>query len=146
MTEELQVTRVLGAPPDEVYRAWTDPEILAKWFAPGPMHAVVAELDAQPGGHFRVEMHNDLEGQIHVVTGTFRHLEPDQGLAFTWTWEGWGDVPETLVSVELRPHGDSQTELTLKHEGFPVAEMRDQHLHGWSGSTLKLAGLWAQVP
>ena len=52
---------------------------------------------------------------------------------------------ETLVSVELRPQG-ADTELVLTHEGFPNAAFRDQHLHGWTGSTEKLAGLFTRVP
>ena len=85
---------------------------------------------------------HDPRGVTHVVSGTYREVEPNQRLVFTW--EGV-ESPETLVSVELRPQG-ADTELVLTHEGFPNAAFRDQHLHGWTGSTEKLAGLFTRVP
>jgi len=87
---------------------------------------------------------HDPSGVTHIVSGTYREVEPNQRLVFTWAWEGV-ESPETLVSVELRPQG-ADTELVLTHEGFPNVAFRDQHLHGWTGSTEKLAGLFTRVP
>ena len=143
MAERMQLTRLVAASPEEVFEAWTRAEILGRWFAPGLLSASVPELDARPGGRFRVEMH-DPSGVTHIVSGTYREVEPNQRLVFTWAWEGV-ESPETLVSVELRPQG-ADTELVLTHEGFPNVAFRDQHLHGWTGSTEKLAGLFARVP
>src|SRR5258708_23868211 len=47
---ELMLTRLINAPREKVYRAWTDPELLKKWFAPLPYTTPVAELDVRPGG------------------------------------------------------------------------------------------------
>ncbi len=140
--ERMELTRVLGASPAEVFAAWTDPEILGRWFAPGEMSARVAELDARPGGRFRVEMHHP-SGVVHTVSGSYREVEPNRRLVFTWAWEG-DDAPETTVTVQLRPVGD-ETELVLTHEGFPTRELAEQHTHGWGGSTQKLAGLFPPV-
>jgi len=140
--EKLELTRRLGAPPAEVFAAWTDPAILGRWFAPGEMWAQVAELDARPGGRFRVEMHHP-SGVVHTVSGSYREVEPNRRLVFTWAWEGEA-APETTVTVQLRPVGDG-TELVLTHEGFPSRELAEQHAQGWGGSTQKLAGLFAAV-
>ncbi|HYR63865.1 MAG TPA: SRPBCC domain-containing protein [Actinomycetota bacterium] len=140
--EKMQLTRVLSASPAEVFEAWTNPEILSRWFAPGEMSAEVAELDARPGGTYRVAMHHP-NGATHVVHGSYREVKPNESLVFTWAWEGV-EMPDTEVSVELRPHG-GDTELVLTHEGFPVAELRDQHIHGWTGSLEKLGGLCSAV-
>ncbi|HEU5004129.1 MAG TPA: SRPBCC domain-containing protein [Actinomycetota bacterium] len=128
MSERLQLTRVLRASRAAVYRAWVDPAILSQWFAPGPLSAVVAELDATEGGRFRIEMH--APDRVHVAVGTFRELAPGERLVFSWAWEGWA-LPETTVRVELRALGDAETELTLTHEGFPDAAVRDVHADGW---------------
>lgn len=138
--ERFQLTRVLPATPAEVFEAWTRPEILSRWFAPGELRAEVAELDPRPGGRYRVAMHHP-SGATHVVTGSYREVVPPERLVFSWAWEG-EDAPETLVTVEFRPVGDN-TEMLFTHEGFPTAEARDQHLHGWTGSAGKLAELLA---
>lgn len=142
MAEKLTLTKVLGAPPAEVFAAWTDPDLLGRWFAPGEMSARVSELDARPGGRFRVEMHHP-SGVVHTVAGAYREVQPNQRLVFTWAWEGEA-APETTVTVELRPVGDG-TELVLTHEGFPTRDLAEQHTHGWGGSTDKLVGLFAGV-
>src|SRR5437899_986456 len=116
MAERMQLTRLVAASPEEVFEAWTRAEILGRWFAPGLLSASVPELDARPGGRFRVEMHDPL-GVTYVVSGTYREVEPNQRLVFTWAWEGV-QSPETLVSVELRPES-ADTELALNQGGLP---------------------------
>jgi len=138
----LQLTRVLRASRAEVYRAWVEPALLSQWFAPGgldgPMAAVVAELDATAGGRFRIEMHGP--DRVNVAVGTFHELSPGERLVFSWAWEGWA-VPETTVRVELRALGEAETELTLTHEGFPDAVVRDRHSDGWGQMLDRLAGV-----
>ncbi|MEX2586771.1 MAG: SRPBCC domain-containing protein [Actinomycetota bacterium] len=136
--EKLQITKLIGASPARVFEAWTSPELMRQWFAPEPMTANISELDARPGGRFRVEMH-DPSGGVHTAAGTYKEVENGTRLVFSWSWEG-SEMPETQVTVDLKPHGE-QTELVLTHEGFPSAEAKDQHLDGWSKSTSKLAEL-----
>lgn len=137
-SEKLTITKLLAASPARVFEAWTQPELMEQWFAPGPMTAKIPELDARPGGSFRVEMH-DPSGAVHTAVGTYQEVEDAARLVFSWNWEGSG-MPETQVTVDLKPQGE-QTELVLTHEGFPSAEVKDQHVDGWSKSTSKLAEL-----
>ena len=58
---ELVITRLINAPREKVYRAWTDPEILKQWFAPLPYTTPVAELDVRPGGANLIIMRDPLE-------------------------------------------------------------------------------------
>lgn len=141
MDEDVKVTRVMAAPPAEVYEAWTNPEAVGQWFAPGPMTATVSQWDVRVGGALRVEMH-DPRGGSHIATGTFQDLQPSQRLVFSFGWEGV-EMAETVVRIDLSPIGDSQTELTLTHQGLASAAERDAHRTGWSGIVEKLAGLWA---
>jgi uncharacterized protein YndB with AHSA1/START domain len=53
---ELVLSRVIDAPPEKLFRAWTDPELLRQWFAPLPSTTLVAELDVRPGGSCLIVM------------------------------------------------------------------------------------------
>ena len=87
-SHSLQVKRHLDASPKQVYRAWTDPEQLARWFAPSPDFGVVIhELDPRAGGGYHIEMRAP-DGASHVAVGEYRELEAPRRLAFTWRWEG----------------------------------------------------------
>ncbi len=129
----LTITRTFAAPREAVFRAFTVAEELKRWWGPKGTTCPVAEIDARPGGRYRVEMLSS-EGNTYVATGEFREVAPPERLVFTWVW-GEGEMAghETLVTVELRDHGGA-TELTLTHERFPDAAKRDMHNQGWSSS------------
>jgi len=128
----LRLGRVLPAPPERVWRAFTDPEALAAWFWPARF-ATTARVDARPGGALRISA----EAGGMAVSGTFRTVEPPRRLVFTWRWDG--DDEETLVTVELAEI-DGGTALTLTHEGFAEGTVRDDHRTGWSDCLDRLPG------
>lgn len=130
----LQIKRTIKAQRPKVFAAWTKPELMQRWFAPGEMKVQSAEADVRVGGAYRVEMMgSNARGDCitPVVGGVYRQIIPDELLSFTWGWPGDG-APETLVTVEFKdaPGG---TEVTLTHEGFRSAEVRGKHEHGWIG-------------
>ena len=132
----LELRRTLDAPPREVFEAWTRPETIRQWFAPGPMTVPLVEVDLRPGGRYRIAM-REPDGTQYVATGTYEEVVPDERLVFTWTWEG-GDGEQTLVTVSLAER-DGKTELLLVHERFATAASRSRHLDGWNGCLDKLA-------
>ena len=132
----LELRRTLDAPRREVFEAWTRPETIREWFAPGPMTVPVAEVDLRPGGRYRIAM-REPNGTQHVVTGTYEEIIPNERLVFTWTWEG-GDGEQTLVTVSLVERA-GKTELLLVHERFATPASRAQHLDGWNGCLDNLA-------
>lgn len=138
---DLELRRVLPARREAVFDAWTRPEVLTAWCAPGPMATPRAEVDLRPGGRYRIEM-AEPGGATHVATGTYREIVRNERLVFTWRWEG-SDAAETLVTVELHARGE-ETELVLRHERFPSAQERDRHREGWGGCLEKLAGSLAE--
>jgi uncharacterized protein YndB with AHSA1/START domain len=79
---ELVLTRLIDAPRDKVYRAWTDPEILKRWFAPAPYTTPEAELDVRPGGSNLVVMRGP-EGQDMPNRGVYLEVVPNEKLVFT---------------------------------------------------------------
>jgi uncharacterized protein YndB with AHSA1/START domain len=137
----LALERNLEAAPDRVWRAWTDPEAMKRWFAPSDAFAVpIVEADVRVGGRYRIVMKAP-DGEEHDVRGVYREVVPNRKLVFTWAWRSTPER-ESLVTVELRPVG-SGTALTLTHEQFFDAEARDKHREGWIGCLGRLEKLVA---
>jgi uncharacterized protein YndB with AHSA1/START domain len=136
--DAFEVTRTFSASRERVFRAWTDAEELACWFAPSPDYTIVIPaLELRVGGRYVVEMHHK-GGNVHRVGGTYREVSPPEKISFTWQWEGNESAGETLVTVAFRSLGDA-TEIHLTHELLPNAEARDRHGDGWFGCFEQLA-------
>lgn len=142
----LVVERILPADQETVFRCWTDPAHLARWFGPTPEHATpIAEIDLRVGGRYRIGMRRGQDGETHVVGGVYRVISPPNLLVFTWAWEtSIQPSDETLVTVELHALGEN-TRLVLTHERFPTVEMRDQHHEGWCGCLVRLETALSKV-
>ena len=119
--------RRYAATPERVYAHFTDPELMATWFCPNPDLTFTATLDVRPGGEWRVEMGDWVEG------GSYVEVEPPSLLVFTFDWEH-DDAPPTTVTVEITSEGDV-TRLVLAHE-----ESGDDsgHEEGWLLSLARL--------
>ena len=127
----IQLSRIFPAPRERVFKAWTDPEELKRWIAPGDDFSTpIVEVDLRVGKSYRIGMKSP-DGNLYVAVGTYREIVPPKKLVYTWSWEG-GEMGETLVTVEFREQGQS-TEIILKHEMFPDEQTRDQHNWGWNG-------------
>ena len=137
----LRVTRSFPAPCEKVFQAWTDPNALRQWAAPGDRTTPVAEVDLRVGGRYRIHMRAP-DGSVERVTGVYQTVDPPHRLVYTWYWETKPDMGETLVTVEFHEHGGA-TQVTLTHERFPNAEVRDKHELGWGGCLVKLSALFA---
>ncbi len=133
---KLTLVREFAAPPEAVWRAWTDPEALKRWFGPDAGAVSLAQTDVRVGGRFHV-VFNTLDGEKHDVSGMYRDVVTYRKLVFTWSWIS---TPERISQVMLtfKPTGKG-TELTLLHEHFFDMAARDGHEKGWSGSMEKLA-------
>jgi len=128
----LKIRRKFQASRERVFRAWTDPVEMARWFAPTEDYVTqVPVCDLKVGGKYCVEMHHK-GGNVNRVSGTYREIKPPEKLSFTWAWDHEPDIPASLVTLEFHDLGPS-TELVLTHERLPNREMRDKHEHGWGG-------------
>jgi uncharacterized protein YndB with AHSA1/START domain len=135
---ELTLRRMIDGPVEAVFRAWTDPHTLALWWGPANFSTPVAEMDVRPGGAYRFVMRSPDGAQELSVGGTYREVEPPRRLVFSWRWEGGvPDAMESLVTVELHPHGE-RTELVLTHGGFTDDEAARPYGDGWTASLAKL--------
>ncbi|WP_344450093.1 SRPBCC family protein [Actinocorallia aurantiaca] len=132
MSRTIEQTLHIRARPETVWRFFTDPARLARWWG-------TAELDAGPGGILQVAMH---EGPRPVMRGRFVELVPYERLVFTFGWEatpGAPDIPpeSSRVEVTLTPDGDG-TELTLRHSDLPTV-LEEETGDGWAHLLHRLA-------
>jgi uncharacterized protein YndB with AHSA1/START domain len=141
----LHLTRTFPAPREEVFRAWTEPELIRQWF--GGRHAPLprqVEVDLRVGGSYRISFKPPAYRSVHVV-GEFLEVEPPERLVYTFRWEGMlVDYGEMVVTVEFRDLGGS-TELALTHEHQRVRSARAFHRWGWTGSLERLGRLLEHV-
>ena len=136
----LTLCRVIDAPVERVYAAWTTPELLQRWFAPGDATVTRVVADVAVGGTFLIEMRG-ADGRRWLVSGVYREVAPCRRLVHTWRWEG--SDRETLVTVEFDSESHGTTRLTLTHSRFADDADRDGHQQGWNGCLAKLEELCA---
>ena len=127
----LRLSRSFAAPRERVFRAFTAPAQMIKWWGPKGFTVPVCTLDPRAGGAWRTVMRSP-EGKDHTVSGVYREILPPERLVFTWAWEEDGARGhETLVTIELFETAGG-TRLELTHELFESESARDLHGEGWS--------------
>ncbi|TAK44771.1 MAG: SRPBCC domain-containing protein [Betaproteobacteria bacterium] len=133
----LVIERFYPVAPETVWRAWTDPQALKRWFGPGGNDPVSqVELDLRAGGRYRI-VFGGADGAAHEVQGVYREVVPNRRLVFTWVWPRTTPERESLVTIEFRQVARG-TELVFRHERFADETVRDSHRQGWSESFAKL--------
>jgi uncharacterized protein YndB with AHSA1/START domain len=129
----LRIERVIDAPPDVVFRAWTTREAMEEWYRDGDdATARVTELDVRVGGRYRIEF--GPEGTAPFVeSGEYLVVDEPHRLVMSETLEGveapWHD---TRVTIDFEAV-DGMTRLVLVHERFPSSHHRDLAGGGWPG-------------
>jgi uncharacterized protein YndB with AHSA1/START domain len=139
--EPVRVSRTFEASRQRVYKAWTDPELLIRWFVDDDGEMQVRELDLRVGGRWRFE--GTMKGERWTLQGVFEEVRPPERLVYTWTWTTdrvMGEAGQTKVIVEFRERGRA-TEVTVTQSGFPDARSRQEHDAGWIGCLDRLGGL-----
>lgn len=152
---ELVISRIFEAPRALVWRAWTDPEQIKRWWGPKGFTAPVCKIDLRVGGAYLYCMRSP-EGQDYWSTGTYREIVEPERIVATDSFADEkgnrvpashygmpGDWPDELVVTVTFEEQDGKTKLTLRHAGMP-AEMSDDATAGWNESLDKLAETLAQ--
>lgn len=134
----LVLERVFAAPAHVLWRAWTDPAIMSQWFGPESTQCLGVTADVRPGGRFRIQMRTE-RGDF-TAFGTYEEVVPVRRLRFSWQWEHYA-MPDSMLTVQFEDLG-GQTRITLTHAGFPDAEDRQEHEHGWTSLLAKLDQVW----
>jgi uncharacterized protein YndB with AHSA1/START domain len=134
----VRIERMLPAPIEEVFAAWTNPESMGMWLSPIGHAEVVA--DPRVHGRFRVLM---VGGDTSIEhTGEYLVFDPPRLLSFTWRSPYTGPEP-SVVTVTLTPEGET-TRLLLVHERLP-ADQVTPHGEGWGLILDRLAELLASA-
>lgn len=137
----LTVTRVLNAPREMVFKAWTDPRQLMQWWGPAHHPATHIEMDVRSGGKWRNCLRSAEDGSELWHHGTFREVVAPSLLVFTFQWEEDGERGlENLVTITLEDLG-GKTKLTLHQVPFQSDAERDGHGEGWASTFRRLAAL-----
>ncbi|MGI9596862.1 MAG: SRPBCC family protein [Acidimicrobiales bacterium] len=123
------ISRELEAPPERVFAAWTDVELLTQWFGCATdMLWQVHSWDVKPGGLIHVSL--DFDGTPYVVRGRF--VDVDEPNRLQYEWEA-GQV----ITVTIEAHSDG-SRMTVEHAGLPNEEMEEIVTGGWSASTIQI--------
>ena len=147
---ELMLTRLINAPREKVYRAWTDPELLKQWFAPLPYTTPVVELDVRPGGSAFFIMRGP-DGKDLPNHGVYLEVVPNGRLvstdAYVKAWEP-SDKPFMTLILTFEDEG-GKTRYTARVRHWTVTD-REAHekmgFHqGWGICTDQLTALVARI-
>ncbi len=135
---ELAITRSFDEPRAEVFRAWTDPARLVRWWGPRGYRIPSVKMDPREGGAWRVCMRSP-EGTDHWVQGVFREVSEPERLAFTWAWEDSEGKPghETVIKVDFTERA-GRTRMVVQQGKFESQNAREQHEAGWNSCLDKL--------
>jgi uncharacterized protein YndB with AHSA1/START domain len=147
---ELVLTRLIDAPREKVYWAWTEPALLTQWFAPMPWTTPRAELDVRPGGANLIVMRGP-DGQEFPNRGVYLEVVPNERLVFTDAYtHAWEPSQRPFMTVILTFENEGgRTRYTARVRHWTVAG-REEHekmgFHaGWGRCTDQLAALVAKI-
>jgi uncharacterized protein YndB with AHSA1/START domain len=130
--------RVLRGTPDRVYRAFIDPDAMAKWLPPHGFTGKVHSMDAKVGGGYRMSFTNFSTGKSHSFGGTYVELIPGERIRYTDKFEDPNLPGEMQVTVTLRKVLCG-TELHVEQTGIPAAIPVEFCYAGWQESLTLLA-------
>lgn len=153
---ELIIIRTFDVSREQVWNAWTKPELLKKWWGPKEYSCPDCEIDLRVGGKYLYSMLGK-DGKKIWVTGTYKEIIPNQKLVFTDSFadENGNIVPsedygmkgmplEMIVTVTLE-EVEGKTRMTMTHAGLPAGEYQKGANTGWNSSFDKMVELLKQI-
>ena len=126
--EQILITREFDAPRHLVYKAWTTPDLVKRWWHANRGEATIAEIDLRVGGRWRYVMvtHDGLEVAFH---GEYREIVPNERIVSTEVYEGIPDAEEhAALNTLTLTEADGRTTLTVLVQ-HPTKEGRDAHIN-----------------
>ncbi len=118
------ISRHFNAAPSLVFSAWTDPELVKRWWAPQGLGAIMVSCDAnvRVGGRYRYVLRNP-DGAEMAFSGEYKEIEPARRLVYTQTFEPMADAGTALIEVTFSQAGEGTS--VVSRETYPSAEVRD---------------------
>jgi uncharacterized protein YndB with AHSA1/START domain len=140
MPSTIRLHRVLKAPPERVYRAFTDADALAKWLPPHGFTAKVHEFDARVGGGYRMSFTNFTTGSRHFFRAAYTELVPNERVVHTDQFDD-PNLPGVMTVTVTLKKVSCGTELSITQEGVPDVIPAEGCYLGWQDSLSQLAQL-----
>ena len=142
----VRLHRVLLATPERIYRAFLDPDAMAKWLPPNGFTGKVHQLDAKVGGTYKMSFTNFTTGTSHSFGGTYLELTPNERLRYTDKFDDPNLPGEMQTTITLK-QVFCGTEVNITQEGIPAAIPVEACYLGWQESLTLLAKLVeAEIP
>ncbi len=123
----IEIVREFDAPPEQVFRAWTDPQLFVKWIGPRNLETKIDHWDCKTGGNYRYRSVRDGE-EIASFYGSFHEVRPGERLVQTFTWEGMPDGV-SLETMSFKDLGGGRTRI-VSLGVVESMEIRDMILSG----------------
>jgi len=149
---DLTVTRIIKAPRSAIWKAWAEPEHLAKWWAPVPVKTTVDKLELRAGGAFDFVMHME-DGTEHGDEACFLEVVENERIVWTSALQGgWrpnkGDMPFTaVITLEEHPEGTKYTATALHQNDEDRKKHADMgFVNGWGTAIDQLAKIAEELP
>ena len=145
-TNTIRLHRVLRASPEKIYRAFLDPDAMAKWLPPNGFTGKVHQMDAKVGGRYKMSFTNFSSGKSHSFGGTYIELVPNERIRYTDTFDDPNLTGEIQATINLK-QVSCGTELNIVQEGVPDIIPAEACYLGWQESLTLLAKLVeAEIP
>lgn len=139
-TGTVRFHRILKAPPERIYRAFLDPDAMAKFLPPHGFTGRVLEMDARVGGVYRMQFTNFGNGQTHAFGGKYLELVPNEKIVNTDLFDDPNLPGQMITTISLKAVSCG-TELTAVQEGIPAAIPVEMCYLGWQETLMLLAQL-----
>jgi len=140
MPNTVRLHRVLATRPEKIYRAFLEPDALAKWLPPNGFTCTVHELEGKVGGSFRMSFRNFTTGASHSFGGKYLELVPGELVSYSDRFDDPNLPGEIRVTVTLRKVLVG-TEVTIVQEGLPDVIPLEACYLGWQESLRNLSRL-----
>lgn len=140
MPNTVKLHRVLAVKPEKIYRAFLEPDAMAKWLPPDGFACTVHHMDPKVGGSYRMSFRNFTTGKSQAFGGEYLELTPNERLRYIDKFEDPGFPGEMNVTVTLKAVSVG-TEVHITQEGVPDAIPVEACYIGWQQSLYNLAKL-----
>jgi uncharacterized protein YndB with AHSA1/START domain len=145
-TNTVKLHRVLRAKAERVYRAFLDPDAMAKWLPPNGFTCKVHHMDAKVGGSFKMSFTNFTTGKAHSFGGTYLELKPSERIRYTDKFDD-PNLPGEMITTVILREVFCGTELNVTQEGIPPMIPAEACYLGWQESLVLLGKLVeAEIP
>ena len=145
-TNIIRLHRVIRAAPEKIYKAFLDPDAMAKWLPPNGFTGKVHQMSAKVGGTYKMSFTNFSTGKSHSFGGEYLELTPHERLRYTDKFDDPNLPGEMHTTITLKPVSCG-TELDILQEGVPAVIPTEACYLGWQESLILLAKLVeAEIP